>query len=184
MKRKENEDKKDDEEKEKEKEDEKDDDSSDEDYNDLMDDEEDLDDSDVDDDLSDDSDDSSDDSDSDYNTLVVVKSDSDDSDTGTVYDKAAKAAYAYIVISNNMKHIHLNVCGKNSVKSMKCVIHIIIISLIWLTTSMNSQLNLLLLPLIILQEQKNIVRILKLKQKKNMILNQHLNVSIAISNLL
>lgn len=85
------------------------DDSSDEDYNDLMDDEEDLDDSDVDDDLSDDSDDSSDDSDSDYNTLVVVKS---DSDTGTVYDKAAKAAYAYIVISNNMKHIHLNVCGK------------------------------------------------------------------------
>ena len=87
------------------------DDSSDEDYNDLMDDEEDLDDSDVDDDLSDDSDDSSDDSDSDYNTLVVVKSDSD-SDAGTVYGKAAKAAYAYIVISNNMKHIHLNVCGR------------------------------------------------------------------------
>ena len=96
------EEKKKNEEKEKEKEDGKDDDSSDEDYNDLMDDEEDL----------DDSDDSSDDSDSDYNTLVVVKSDSDDSDTGTVYDKAAKAAYAYIVISNNMKHIHLNVCGK------------------------------------------------------------------------
>ena len=82
------------------------DDSSDEDYNDLM-----NDDSDIDDDLSDDSDDSSDDSDSDYNTLVVVKSDSD-SDAGTVYDKAAKAAYAYIVISNNMKHIHLNVCGR------------------------------------------------------------------------
>ena len=105
------EEKKKNEEKEKEKEDEKDDDSSDEDYNDLMDDEEDLDDSDVDDDLSDESDDSSDDSDSDYNTLVVVKSDSD-SDAGTVYDKAAKAAYAYIVISNNMKHIHLNVCGR------------------------------------------------------------------------
>ena len=87
------------------------DDSSDEDYNDLMDDDEDFDDSDIDDDLSDDSDDSSDDSDSDYNTLVVVKSDSD-SDAGTVYDKAAKAAYAYIVISNNMKHIHLNVCGR------------------------------------------------------------------------
>ena len=85
------------------------DDSSDEDYNDLMDDDEDFDDSDIDDDLSDDGDDSSDDSDSDYNTLVVVKS---DSDTGTVYDKAAKAAYAYIVISNNMKHIHLNVCGR------------------------------------------------------------------------
>ena len=97
---------------EEEKEKEKDDDSSDEDYNDLMDDEEDFDDSDIDDDLSDDSDDSSDDSDSDYNTLVVVKSDSDGSDNGTVYDKAAKAAYAYIVISNNMKHIHLNVCGR------------------------------------------------------------------------
>lgn len=81
------------------------DDSSDEDYNDLM-----NDDSDIDDDLSDDSDDSSDDSDSDYNTLL--KSDSEGSDTGTVYDKAAKAAYAYIVISNNMKHIHLNVCGR------------------------------------------------------------------------
>lgn len=109
--KKKNEDKKDDDEKEeKESKDEKDNDS-DEDYNDLMDDE-DFDDSDIDDDLSDDSDDSSDDSDSDYNTLVVVKSDSDGSDTGTVYDKAAKAAYAYIVISNNMKHIHLNVCGR------------------------------------------------------------------------
>lgn len=102
--KKKNEDEKDDDEKKESK-----DDSSDEDYNDLMDDDEDFDDSDIDDDLSDDSDDSSDDSDSDYNTLVVVKS---DSDTGTVYDKAAKAAYAYIVISNNMKHIHLNVCGK------------------------------------------------------------------------
>ena len=102
--KKQNEDEKDDDEKKESK-----DDSSDEDYNDLMDDDEDFDDSDIDDDLSDDSDDSSDDSDSDYNTLVVVKS---DSDTGTVYDKAAKAAYAYIVISNNMKHIHLNVCGR------------------------------------------------------------------------
>lgn len=102
--KKKNEDEKDDDEKKESK-----DNSSDEDYNDLMDDDEDFDDSDIDDDLSDDSDDSSDDSDSDYNTLVVVKS---DSDTGTVYDKAAKAAYAYIVISNNMKHIHLNVCGK------------------------------------------------------------------------
>ena len=102
--KKKNEDEKDDDEKKESK-----DDSSDEDYNDLMDDDEDFDDSDIDDDLSDDSDDSSDDSDSDYNTLVVVKS---DSDTGTVYDKAAKASYAYIVISNNMKHIHLNVCGR------------------------------------------------------------------------
>lgn len=112
--KKKNEDKEDDDEKKKEKS--KEDSSDDEDYNDLMSDsdDEDLDDSDTDNDLSDDSDDSSDDSDGDYNTLVVVKSDSDDSDTCacTVYDKAAKAAYAYIVISNNMKHIHLNICGR------------------------------------------------------------------------
>lgn len=72
---------------------------SDDDYNDLMDD----------DDI-----DTSDDSDSsDYNTLLVV-SDTDDksSDSGSVYEKAAKAAYAYVVISNNMKHVHLNVCGR------------------------------------------------------------------------
>lgn len=71
--------------------------SSDEDYNDLM----------NEDDLSDISDNSSD---SDYNTLVV-KSDSDD-DSDTIYDKAIKTAYAYIVISNNMKHIHINICGR------------------------------------------------------------------------
>lgn len=72
---------------------------SDDDYNDLMDDD------DI--DMSDDSDSS------DYNTLLVV-SDTDDksSDSGSVYEKAAKAAYAYVVISNNMKHVHLNVCGR------------------------------------------------------------------------
>ena len=71
------------------------------DYNDLMDD--DIDTS-----------DNTDDSDSsDYNALLVV-SDTDDksSDNGDVYEKAAKAAYAYVVISNNMKHVHLNVCGR------------------------------------------------------------------------
>lgn len=69
---------------------------SDDDYNDLMDDD-DIDDSDS----------------SDYNALLVV-SDTDDksSDSGSVYEKAAKAAYAYVVISNNMKHIHLNICGR------------------------------------------------------------------------
>lgn len=74
---------------------------SDDDYNDLMDD--DIDTS-----------DNTDDSDSsDYNALLVV-SDTDDksSDSGSVYEKAAKAAYAYVVISNNMKHVHLNVCGR------------------------------------------------------------------------
>ena len=75
---------------------------SDDDYNDLM----------NDDDI--DTSDNTDDSDSsDYNALLVV-SDTDDksSDNGNVYEKAAKAAYAYVVISNNMKHVHLNVCGR------------------------------------------------------------------------
>ena len=74
---------------------------SDDDYNDLMDDDMDT------------SDDTDDSDSSDYNTLLVV-SDTDDksSDNGNVYEKAAKAAYAYVVISNNMKHVHLNVCGR------------------------------------------------------------------------
>ena len=74
---------------------------SDDDYNDLMDDDMDT------------SDDTDDSDSSDYNALLVV-SDTDDksSDNGNVYEKAAKAAYAYVVISNNMKHIHLNVCGR------------------------------------------------------------------------
>lgn len=74
---------------------------SDDDYNDLMDDDMDT-------------SDNTDGSDSsDYNALLVV-SDTDDksSDSGSVYEKAAKAAYAYVVISNNMKHVHLNVCGR------------------------------------------------------------------------
>ena len=72
------------------------------DYNDLMDDD------DI--DTSDDTDDSDS---SDYNTLLVVSADDDESsDSGNVYEKAAKAAYAYVVISNNMKHVHLNVCGR------------------------------------------------------------------------
>ena len=74
---------------------------SDDDYNDLMDDDMDT------------SDDTDDSDSSDYNALLVV-SDTDDksSDNGNVYEKAAKAAYAYVVISNNMKHVHLNVCGR------------------------------------------------------------------------
>lgn len=111
--------------------------SDDDDYNDLdlSDDDTDSDDtkdSDVDDDYNDldiddekESDDSIGDVDTDdggdYNTLVVaVGSDSDNSEGGSVYEKAAKAAYAYIVIANNMKHIHLNVCGRkfNEIHSM------------------------------------------------------------------
>lgn len=128
----------DDEEKKKNKdEDEKEEDSekekSDDEYNDLIDD---KDDSNSDKDESDDSIDSSDDfndldassdedfssdddevsddsnSDDEYNTLVVVKTDSDDSSScGSLYDKAAKIAYAYTVIANNMRHIHINACG-------------------------------------------------------------------------
>ena len=74
---------------------------SDDDYNDLMDDDMDT------------SDDTDDSDSSDYNTLLVVSADDDESsDNGDVYEKAAKAAYAYVVISNNMKHVHLNVCGR------------------------------------------------------------------------
>jgi DNA-binding ferritin-like protein len=76
--------------------------SSDEDYNDLMDD-----------DLSDDftKDDDSTSDDGDYNTLIVVKGE-DDGGLGGVFEKIAKIGYVYTVISNNMKHIHLNACGK------------------------------------------------------------------------
>ena len=117
---------KDDKKEEKEKKDSKEKGDDDDDYNDLDlmgDDDSDTDIDDVDDseesdddynDLMDDDRDPSDDSDSsDYNTLLVV-SDTDDksSDSGSVYEKAAKAAYAYVVISNNMKHVHLNVCGR------------------------------------------------------------------------
>lgn len=106
-------------------------DSDDEKYNDLMDDDDSDSDKKEEDDMTDSSDDfndldasgdedfSSDDddisddsnSDDDYNTLVVVKTDSDDSSCGSLYDKAAKVAYAYTVIANNMRHIHINACG-------------------------------------------------------------------------
>lgn len=120
---------KDDKKEEKEKKDSKEKEDDDDDYNDLDlmgDDDSDTDIDDVDDseesdddynDLMDDDIDTSDNTDgsdsSDYNTLLVV-SDTDDksSDSGSVYEKAAKAAYAYVVISNNMKHVHLNVCGR------------------------------------------------------------------------
>lgn len=82
---------------------------SDEEYNDLMD-GEDLGDSDSDDALSDDPENPSDATDSDYNTLIVVKS--EENADGSVYDVAAKLGYTFTVIANNMKHIHLNACGR------------------------------------------------------------------------
>lgn len=108
-----------------------DDDKDNEEYNDLMDDDSDSDkeedndstdssddfndlDASGDEDFSSDDDDISDDSsssDDEYNALVVVKTDSDDSSYGSLYDKAAKVAYAYTVIANNMRHIHINACG-------------------------------------------------------------------------
>ena len=87
----------------------------DDDYNDLdIDDEKDSDDSIGDIDTTDDDDSG------DYNALVVAVGSNDNSEDGSVYEKAAKAAYAYIVIANNMKHIHLNVCGRkfNEIHSM------------------------------------------------------------------
>jgi DNA-binding ferritin-like protein len=69
-------------------------------YNDLMGDDDDV------------SDDSEDSDEGDYNTLLVVQTDSDSDSDGGLYEKAAKAAYAFVVISNNMKHVHLNVCGE------------------------------------------------------------------------
>lgn len=84
-----------------------DDTSSDEDYNDLVDD-------DLSDDFTKDDDPVADDSTSDggdYNTLIVVKGE-DDGGLGGVFEKIAKIGYVYTVISNNMKHIHLNACGK------------------------------------------------------------------------
>ena len=57
-------------------------------------------------------DDSSDDS-GDYNALIVVKGgDEDGGESGSVYDALAKLGYLYVVISNNMKHIHLNCAGR------------------------------------------------------------------------
>lgn len=81
-----------------------DDTSSDEDYNDLVDD-------DLSDDFTKDDDDPVTDDSGDYNTLIVVKGE-DDGGLGGVFEKIAKIGYVYTVISNNMKHIHLNACGK------------------------------------------------------------------------
>ena len=56
-----------------------------------------------------------DDSDSsDYNDYDIMSSSdsSDDYDSDDLYSKLAKVGYAYIVIANNFKHIHLNVCGR------------------------------------------------------------------------
>lgn len=78
-------------------------------YNDLMDD--DIGDLSADDDESV-ADDSSDDG-GDYNALIVVKGgDSEGGASGSVYDALAKLGYLYVVISNNMKHIHLNCAGR------------------------------------------------------------------------
>ena len=66
----------------------------------------------VDDDIDVDDDKTSEDSGSDYNTLVVVNPSDSGEESGDVFDKAAKAGYVYTVISNNMKHIHLNASGR------------------------------------------------------------------------
>lgn len=81
-------------------------DSSDDEYNDLMDD-------DIGDLSADDDEPVADDSSDDYNTLIVVKGGDEDSCCdGGIYEKLAKLGYLYTVISNNMKHIHLNCAGK------------------------------------------------------------------------
>lgn len=85
-------------------------DSSDE-YNDLLDDDLSMD---GDDDFTADSPEDSDSFGDDYNALIMVKTDGEPGATelGGIYEKAAKLGYVYTVISNNMKHIHLNACGK------------------------------------------------------------------------
>ena len=84
--------------------------SDDDEYNDLMDD--DIGDLSADDDEPV-ADDSSDDG-GDYNALIVVKGGDSESGgaSGSVYDALAKLGYLYVVISNNMKHIHLNCAGR------------------------------------------------------------------------
>jgi DNA-binding ferritin-like protein len=59
-----------------------------------------------------DSDSSSSGDDTEINALIISKGDGDDCCSGGVYEKIAKLGYMYIVISNNMKHIHLNACGR------------------------------------------------------------------------
>lgn len=83
-------------------------DSSDDDYNDLI-----GDDGDIEDDLGDLGEDK-DDGESDYNTLIMVKGTDGAPDvvSGDVFEKLAKAGYAYTVLANNMKHIHFCACGQ------------------------------------------------------------------------
>lgn len=88
-------------------------DTDDDEYNDLLDDSDDFD-LDDQDDLDTSTDDdviSPDATDGDYNTLIVAKVDGEASSDDSVYEAAAKLGYAFTVISNNMKHIHLNACG-------------------------------------------------------------------------
>lgn len=51
----------------------------------------------------------------DYNALIVMKSGEsgeDDTAGSELYEKIAKIGYLFTIIANNMKHIHLNTCGK------------------------------------------------------------------------
>lgn len=84
------------------------------DYNDIVaddtEDDDDYNDSFMDSDDDTDSDSSSDDGD--FNTLVIVGKDSDSLESGGLYEKLAKLAYACVIVSNNMKHIHLNTSGR------------------------------------------------------------------------
>ena len=73
----------------------------------------------IDDDLSTDGEDdittdssTSDDGGDDYNALIMVKTDGNSDGSNSVYEKLAKLGYVYTVIANNMKHIHLNTCGR------------------------------------------------------------------------
>lgn len=75
-------------------------------YNDLMDD-------DIGDLSADDDEPVADDSSDDYNTLIVVKGgDKNGCCEDGIYEKLAKLGYLFTVISNNMKHIHLNCAGQ------------------------------------------------------------------------
>ena len=117
------EEKKDDEKEEDKKDDEKDDKDDDDDtdpeesdeYNDIMSDDDDFDSDDFTGD--DDDDEPSDDGEDDYNAVIMVSGDQPSGDLGSegsddVYAHMAKLGYLFTVISNNMKHIHLNTTGR------------------------------------------------------------------------
>lgn len=85
------------------------------DYNDIVADDDTEDDDDYNDSFMDSDDDMDSDSssdDGDFNTLVIVGKDSDSLGGGDLYEKLAKLAYACVIVSNNMKHIHLNTSGR------------------------------------------------------------------------